>query len=584
MPLYEITLCFIPANRLFGVSVHGTNVIDRSGRTRKRGAEDSVQSSAIKPRADAGAADFPLTITDMPIDAVQRRVALGVMTAVLLIELASVPFAYAAVARIDSFIPALQSVIAVLHLITAVLLYSQYSVRPRFAMLVIASGYVVSGLFAFSQTLAFPAAYASGRLIGNSDTATWLFVLWQTTFALAVIIYALTKDGEDAFPSTKSPALDISIAVACAVAAVGGLTWLVLISPAYLPKVFLAGGDARVSMIRDLSIYLWLLNSTALALLFFRRRTILDLWLIVTLFAWWPLFLAPVYFTVVRFSIGWYVGRSLAMLVSSALLAVLMSETTLLYARLTSSIRLLRRERVERLTSVEAATSAMAHEIRQPLAGIASMGAACLNWLQARPANFERARECVIAMVDASHHAEKTISGIGGLFRRLPNERTILQLNDICREVVKLMQHDILTNGISVRTRCQNDLPLIKADHSQIHQVILNLVKNAIDAMTGRPARKRYLRMRTRFDGQAITLCVRDSGPGISDDDRKRIFEPFYTTKANGMGLGLAICRKIIEEHGGELRLAETGPHGSKFEIVLPVGGHLLGSAKSPQS
>lgn len=543
-----------------------------------------MQSSAITPRADASAADFPLTITDMPIDAVQRRVALGVIIAVSLIELAAAPFAYLAVAHIDSFIPALQSVIAVLHLITAVLLYSQYSVRPRFAMLAIASGYVFSGLFAFGQTLAFPEAYAAGAVIGNTDTATWLFVLWQSTFALAVIAYALTKDGKDVLPSAKSPAVNISIAVAFVVAAAGGLTWLLLISPAYLPKVFLAGGQERISLIYNLNIYLWLLNSTALALLFFRRRTILDLWLIVTLFAWWPLFLVPMYFTVVRFSIGWYVGRSLAMLASSALLAVLMSETTLLYARLASSVGLLRRERAERLASVEAATSAMAHEIRQPLAGIASMGAACLNWLQFRPANIERARECVVAMVDASHHAEETISGIGALFRRVPNERTTLQLNDVCREVVKLVQHDILTNGISVRVRCQEDLPLIEADHAQVHQVILNLIRNAIDAMSGRPAGRRRLRLRTRCDGKAVTLCVLDSGPGISDDDCARIFEPFYTTKANGMGLGLAICRKIIEEHGGALRLAETGAHGSKFEIVLPVSGHFLGSAKSPPS
>jgi signal transduction histidine kinase len=541
-----------------------------------------VQSSAITPRADASAAEFPLTITDMPIDAAQRRLALGVMIAVSLIELAAAPFAYMAVAHIDSFIPVLQSVIAVLHLITAVLLYSQYSIRPRFAILAIASGYVFSGLFAFGQTLAFPKAYAAGGLIGNVDTATWLFVVWQTTFALAVIAYALTKDGKDVFPSTKSTAVDISIAVACVVAAVGGLTWLVLIGPAYLPKVFLADGQERIAVIYDLNIYLWLLNSTALALLFFRRRTILDLWLIVSLFAWWPLFLVPMYFTVVRFSIGWYVGRSLAMLASSVLLAVLMSEATLLYARLASSVGLLRRERAERLASVEAATSAMAHEIRQPLAGIASMGAACLNWLQARPANIERARECVTAMVDASHHAEETISGIGGLFKRVPSERTALQLNEVCREVVKLVQHDILTNAIYVRARCQEDLPLIKADHAQIHQVILNLIRNAIDAMSGCPAGKRRLRLRTRFDGQSITLCVRDSGPGISDDDRERIFEPFYTTKVNGMGLGLAICRKIIEEHGGALRLADTSSHGSKFEIVLPVSGHLLGSAKSP--
>jgi signal transduction histidine kinase len=357
----------------------------------------------------------------------------------------------------------------------------------------------------------------------------------------------------------------------------------VLAGSAYFPKVFLADGRTSATVISYLNIYLWLLNSTALLLLFFRRRTILDLWLIVTLFAWWPMFVVPLYFNMVRFSIGWYVARCLSVLVSSALLAVLLAEFTLLYARLANSISLLRRERAERLTSVEAATSAMAHEVRQPLAGIVTLGAAGLNWLKADPANIERARTCINAMIDAGRRADEIISGIGGLFRRVSTERAMVQLNDVCREAMRLVQHDVLANGISVRLRCRESLPLIHADHTQVQQVILNLVRNAIDAMGGRPADERRLRVWTSFDEKSlISLCVRDSGFGVSDDERGRIFEPFYTTKSNGMGLGLAICRTIIEEHGGALRLAETSSHGSMFEIVLPVSGSLPGSVENP--
>ena len=546
---------------------------------------ESLQNRAAERPAQAAADDFPLVITAMPIDATQRRVALGVMIAVLLIEFASAPFAYLPVAHIDSFIPVLQSVICILHLITAVLLFSQYSIRPRFATLALASGYVFSGLFAFVQSLAYPGAYSAGILLGDADTAVWLFVLWHTTFTLAAIVYALTKDAKDALPSARSPMADIFIAAACVVAAVGAMTWLVLIGSAHLPKVFLAGDRTNSTVIFYLNIYLWLSNSAALILLFFRRRTILDLWLIVTLFAWWPMFLVPMYFTMVRFSIGWYVARCLSVLASSAVLAILIAEITLLYARLANSISLLRRERAERLTSVEAATSAMAHEIRQPLAGIVTMGAAGLNWLKVTPANIERARACITAMIDASHRADGIITGIGGLFRRVRTERTMVQLNEVCREAISLVQHDVLANGISVRVRGPENLPLIHADHTQLQQVILNLVRNAIDAMAGRPARDRRLRVWTSFDGKSvISLCVRDSGRGVSDDDRERIFEPFYTTKSNGMGLGLAICRTIIEEHGGALRLAETSSHGSMFEIVLPVNGSLPASVENPLS
>jgi signal transduction histidine kinase len=563
--------------------VYGTKGIGRSQQVRARDVReraDSLQSRAVERPAHASATDFPLVITAMPIDATQRRVALGVMAAVLLIELASAPFAYLPVAHVDSFIPVLQSVMCILHLITAVLLYSQYAVRPRFATLAIASGYVFSGLFAFAETFAFPGAYSANALIGDGrDTAVWLFVLWHTTFPLAAIAYALTKDAKDVLPSSRSPIRDILIAVVCVVAATGLLTWLTLIGSAYLPKVFVTS-DTMTAMATYLAVYLWLLNSAALVLLFFRRRTILDLWLIVTLFAWWPQFLVPMYFTVVRFSIGWYVARCLSVLASSALLAILVGETTLLYARLASSIRLLRRERAERLASVEAATSAMAHEIRQPLTGISSMGAAGLNRLKATPANIEAAKACLTAMIDASHHAEEIISGIGSLFRRAPGERTMVQLNDVCREVVRLVHHDLLTSEISVRAICQEDVPLIRADHTQIHQVILNLVRNAIDAMSSCPAGERRLLLWTSFDRKksVISLCVRDSGPGVSERDCERIFDPFYTTKANGMGLGLAICRTITEQHGGTLRLAETDSHGSMFEIVLPVGGSQPGS------
>lgn len=562
--------------QLIGLSVHGTEPTDSSQRVRTRDvreAGDARSRRAIERPADASTGDFPLVITAMPIDATQRRIALGVMFAILLVELAAAPFAYLRVAEIDSFIPAVQSVMCILHIITAILLFSQYAIRPRFAMLALASGYVFSGLFAFLQMLAFPGAFPTYELIDNRDAPVWLFVLWHTAFSLAAIIYALSKDANDTPSSSRSPMARISIAVACVVAAAAGLTLLLWGGSAYLPKVFLDGAGRATVTLTYLNVYLWLLNSAALLLLFVRRRTILDLWLMVTLFAWWPLFLVPMYFTVVRFSLGWYVARSLATLAGSALLAILLGEITLLYARLANSILLSRRERTERLASVEAATSAMAHEIRQPLAGMATMGAAGLNWLKATPANIERARACFVAMMDAGHRADEIISGIGSLFRRVPGERTMVQLNDVCREVLSLVRHDLLANGIAVRARCQGNVPLIHADHTQLQQVLLNLVTNAIDALRSRPAGKRRLRLRTSFDEtrSVISLCVRDSGAGIPGDDRERIFEPFYTTKANGMGLGLAICRKIIEEHGGALRLALTSSHGSMFEIMLPV-------------
>lgn len=521
------------------------------------------------------APDFPIVITAMPINAAQSRVALAVMMLILLVELASAPFANLAAVRIDSFIPTIQTAMSILHLITAVLLFSQYSVRPRIAMLAVASGYVFSALFAFEQTLAFPGAYSAGGLIGDgNDTAVWLFVLWQTTFPLAVIIYALTKDASEAPPtqSPRRPMVVIGITVASIATSIIGLTWLTLVSAAYLPEIYVTATQVSTAA-TYLVIYLLLLNTLALALLFFRRRTILDLWLIVTLFAWWPTFVLPIYFTVIRFSVGWYVGRFLATLASSAVLFVLLAETTMLYARLAGSIRLLRRERRERLTSVEAATAAMAHEIRQPLTGITLASDLGPNSLNATPPDIQRARECFRLITRAALRVEETINSIRDLFRKDVSRRGSVQFNDVCYDVVKLLGQDLLANEISVMAEYQQDLPQIHADQLQLQQVVMNLITNAIDAMKVPAPTKRRLWLTTGLKNNSmVCLFVRDSGSGVPAGNQERIFDPFYTTKLSGTGLGLAICRKIIEGHGGTLRLAETSSQGSVFEIDLPIG------------
>jgi signal transduction histidine kinase len=530
-------------------------------------------TAAAKHRIGTFDGDFPVVITAMPINAAQRRIALAVVALLLAIGAAMAPFAAIPAAHVDAFIPVLQSVACVIDLITAGLLFSQYSIRPLRAGLAIASGYLFSGLFAFAQTLAFPGAYSALGLIGDGlNTAAWLFVLWHTAFPVAVLTYALSKNREEVpGDPVKSPTRAIPATIAAVLTATALLTFVVSAFPALLPNLY--ADEARQTMWASAAnVYLWLLNSAVLAVLFWRRRTILDLWLMVTLFAWWPNFLVAIFFTVVRFSIGWYIFRSLAVAASSTLLFVLLAEMTMLYARLANSILLLRRERTGRLASVEAASAAIAHEIRQPLAGIASLGSAGLRWLNRKPVDVEKARSCFSSILGAAQRSEEIITSVRGLFKKTANHRTTVQLNDVIRSVMELARHDLLTSGIAVTTDYQEELPPIYADHTQLQQVILNLVKNAIDAMHGRPLGERRLRLATGSDGHsAVLFYIRDSGPGVAAEDRERIFNAFFTTKSTGMGLGLSICRTIIEEHGGTLRLTKSGPAGSTFEISLPI-------------
>ena len=154
------------------------------------------------------------------------------------------------------------------------------------------------------------------------------------------------------------------------------------------------------------------------------------------------------------------------------------------------------------------------------------------------------------------------------------DRRTMTRVEDAVRLVLRLLKHDLQINEVSVTTEFQDNLPEVHLDGTQLQQVLLNLVKNAIEAMSSLPAEARLLRLKTSFDGHStVLLSVQDSGPGIPVEDRERIFDPFFTTKSGGTGLGLAICFTVVENHGGKLRLVKSDADGSIFELAIPVEG-----------
>jgi len=531
-----------------------------------------MPNTPVEPLPAGSGHDLPIVIAAMPISARERRIALGVIIVLAIIDVIVVPFANVKLARVDAFVPTLQTVMCVVDLMTAILLFAQYSIQPARAVLAVASGYVFGGLFAFIQTLAFPGAYSPTGLIGDGiNSAAWFFVLWQTTFPLAVIVYTLSKDVGDATNlSDRSTGVTIASTIACVLAATAGLTWLAIDGTRHLPALYLDTLQ-QTPFANYINLFLWAVNIAALVLLFVRRRTILDLWLIVILFAWWLNFLIAISYSVIRFSAGWYIARFTALVASSALLVVLLAESAALYGRLTNAYLLLRRERAERLGSVQAATAAMAHELRQPLTAIATRGAAGLNWLKRTPPELNKVSECLSSMVDAGHRAEEVIAGIRGLFKDTPTQRTKVQINDVVREVLDLVQDDLRAEAITATADYQENLPEIDAAHAQLQQVILNLVRNAIEAMRCTSLDKKRLRLATGMhEKSGVSVYIQDSGPGIASQDRERIFEPFFTTKSSGMGLGLSICKAIVEDHGGDLRLSKTDPRGTSFELVFP--------------
>ena len=518
--------------------------------------------------------DFPLIIANVPATGQQKAAAVGVAILLLVAGAVIAPFANIQLGRVDAFIPVLQTSLSVADLVTACLLFAQYSIQPQPALLALASGYICSASFAFLQTLAFPGGYAPAGLIGDGpNTPAWIYVLWHTTFPAAILFYAFFKDVVPAARSSRAAMADIAITVACVFAITAGLTWIVTTKTDYLPR-FYTEVMFQTSLGNQANVLLLLWCLTALAVLLFRRRTILDLWLMLTLLANSPNFLVAIMGSSVRFTIGWYAARCFVLVGSCMLLSVLLIETMFLYSRLASAIVLQRRERTNRLLSVEAVTGAIAHELRSPLGAIALNASTALSQLRATPRELEGLEDILGDIETDSHRAGAMISSIRELTTKTIHRSALTSVEDVGQLALRLLKHDLQINEISVTTEFHGNLPEVQIDGMELQQVLLNLIRNAIDAMSSSRPEARRLRLKTGFEGQStVWMSVEDSGPGVSAEVRERIFDPFFTTKPAGMGLGLAISSTLVANHGGTLRLVKSDSDGSIFELAMPVGG-----------
>jgi C4-dicarboxylate-specific signal transduction histidine kinase len=229
---------------------------------------------------------------------------------------------------------------------------------------------------------------------------------------------------------------------------------------------------------------------------------------------------------------------------------------------------------VARVTTMGELTAAIAHEVSQPLTGLVSSGHACLRWLAGETPDLEAARRAVERMINDGSRAGEVITRIRAMVRKSQPRRDQLNVNDTIREVVALVRGEFQRNAVSLRTEFSNDLPLVPADRIQLQQVILNLIVNALEAMSGVSQLQRELSLGSEQDGSnGVLITVRDSGAGLDRTSMDRLFDAFYTTKAQGMGMGLAISRTIIESHGGTLWATPNEPHGAIFRFRLPTDG-----------
>src|SRR5262245_54053991 len=226
---------------------------------------------------------------------------------------------------------------------------------------------------------------------------------------------------------------------------------------------------------------------------------------------------------------------------------------------------------VARLTTLGELTASIAHEINQPLGAMVNSANACVRWLAAH--NLERAQQSAVRIVADGQRAADTITRIRALAQNTPAHKDWLDLNATIRDVLALVRSEVHRHGVTIETRLAAAVPRIRGDRIQLQQVLLNLLMNALEALSGGGAGPRVVVVRSDSDAASgVLVAVGDSGPGLDPQQRDQLFEAFYTTKPQGLGLGLAISRRIIEAHGGRLWATANVPQGAVVQFTLPRG------------
>jgi C4-dicarboxylate-specific signal transduction histidine kinase len=230
--------------------------------------------------------------------------------------------------------------------------------------------------------------------------------------------------------------------------------------------------------------------------------------------------------------------------------------------------------RFARVAMLGELTASIAHEVNQPLAGVVSSGDACRRWLASAPPNVERANQSLERIIRDAERASQVVQRVRGLARNAAPQKAAVSLTEAMREVVVLTRAEIEQNQIKLETQFADDLPPVWADRIQLQQVCLNLIVNAIESMRDHRGGPRQLLVRAeKAPSDGVLLSVSDTGAGLDPAQADDIFNAFYTTKKDGMGMGLAISRSIIEAHGGRLWASANAPRGARFQFTLPCQG-----------
>jgi len=504
----------------------------------------------------------------------QKRLALAVVLGILAVfVLISVGLVSGAQARrIDAFLPAYLSAMFVCDSITAVLLFAQFSILRTRAILVIASAYLFTALILIPYVLTFPGVFVPTALFGGLQSSGWIYVVWHCGFPLFVIGYALSKGGSAGSRFSKGTSrAPIAQSVGLTAALVALVAFVCVFGDAVLPSIMLDSARFSPQWPYLVGAPIALASIAALIVLWIRRRSMLDLWLMVVMFLYLVEVPLSYYPAPSRFSPGWYSVRIFGFLSSSLVLVVLLYEIETLYARLLGAVLAQRREREARLMTGDAVAASIAHEVKQPLTAMVTSADAGFRFLDRATPNLDRAKQAFKLIAADGHRAGEVVENIRANFKNDVRTRAPLDVNEIIREALVLERGDLEKHRILVHVEPNERLPEVRGNRVQLQQVLLNLITNAIDAMAVKDD-PRVLRVKSdAYEEDGVVVSVADTGTGVSAQDIDRLFNPLFTTKSDGMGMGLSICRAIIEAHDGRLWFSPNTPRGAVFQFTLRV-------------
>ena len=516
-----------------------------------------------------------LGLFDTPPDRRQTRFGLAIIGLMFAAPLLVLPVSDLRLRQVDAFIPMMDAIMFVGDLITATLLYAQASVFRSRALTVLATGYVYMALLLVPHALTFPGAFAPGGLLGAGiNTTAWLAIFRRTTFPIAVILYVGLKRADSAAqPGSEQPAPRIGVGVLAAIVLAAASTLLTTRGYGLLPPFFLNRHDVIHIYLVGYESAIFALSIVATIVLFRQRSSVLDMWLLVSLSGW----LIPSLQSMTlhsRFTAGWYGTFGLMLCSHLVVMLALIAESNRLYARLALSTSAWDREREARLMSIDALAAAISHEVGQPLTAVNTHAKAGLSWLTREQPDIHRATRSLNAIIEAGNHTTEVIKSLRAMFAKRPGKRTEFSLNDLVHATASLLRRELDGEKVSLQLKLDEGLPPILADQVQMQRVLVNLFTNAIESLGATRGRPRRICIRSApLDGHDALLEVSDNGLGIEPEEMAHIFDVFFTTKAAGTGMGLSLCRIIVEAHGGRLWASRGETHGATFHLQLPGGG-----------